>query len=78
MNTAATSLVARTTTHPPSTGALRRAARALGLALLAWSRRPERPAPSREELQHLHDERRRIEADLLRAQSVLMTIAPPR
>lgn len=78
MNAAATSLVARTTTHPPSTGALRRAARALGLALLAWSRRPERPAPTREQLQHLQDERRRIEADLLHAQCVLMTIAPPR
>jgi hypothetical protein len=73
MNAAATSLVA--TTHPPSTGALRRAARALGLALLAWSRRPERPAPTREELQHLLRERQRIERELLLAERRLHSIA---
>ena len=73
MNAAATSLVA--TTHPPSTGALRRAARALGLALVAWSRRPERHAPTREELQHLHRERQRVERELLLAQCALHTIA---
>lgn len=78
MNTAATSLVARTTTHPPSTRALRRAARALGLALLAWSRRPERPAPDRHQLQHEHAELQRREHELLRAQSALLLLGPPR
>lgn len=78
MNAAATDLVASTTAHPPSTGALRRAARALGLALLAWSRRPERPVPTREQLLHRYREQRRLEAELLRERSRLDQLVPPR